>query len=434
MPVRIIDAAIGASWAMEEPALATLLEIAAREHEVTPQALEAMRSETLEKSERAKVRDGVAIVYAEGAMFKRANLMTEFCGATSYESLMRDFKVAVDNQNVRAILLAIDTPGGEAAGVGELASAVRAARGTKPIVAYAGDLAASAGYWLASAADRIVIGSGAAVGSIGVRASYSDTSERDARSGVRRHEFVSSQSPYKISDPKTTDGKARIKARVDALAQVFVDAVADNRGVSVAHVLDAFGKGDVLIGEAAVKAGMADAIGTFESTLASLASQTDPLSAIGLSTAALSGTHQENATMPTEDEMKAAVDAAVKAAEEKAAADQATAVAAATEAATRAATETANAAERDRVSALYGATVAGYEAERDEAIKTGSTVDAFKALIVTREHAKAADRAKAIDDDANLNASVRTVSKTEPKGGDEAAVSAILEARKLAFA
>lgn len=80
---------------------------------------------------------------------------------------------------------------------------MRAARGTKPIVAYAGDLAASAAYWLASEADRIVIGTGAALGSIGVRASIPDTSERDAKTGVRRHEFVSSQSPYKISEPKT---------------------------------------------------------------------------------------------------------------------------------------------------------------------------------------------------------------------------------------
>ena len=79
-----------------------------------------------------------------------------------------------------------------------------------------------------------------------------------------------------MSNPASKDGAARIKARVDALAEVFVSAVAENRGVSVAQVLDAFGRGDVLIGAAAVGAGMADGFGTFESTLAALARGEQP--------------------------------------------------------------------------------------------------------------------------------------------------------------
>ncbi|GJD98106.1 S49 family peptidase [Methylobacterium isbiliense] len=269
--MNILDAALAAAWAMEEGALTGLLEVAAREHQVTPEALSAYRAEALKRAERATFRDGVAILNVEGPLFKRANLMTELCGATSYDVLMRDLQAAIDDGDVRSILLNVDSPGGEASGVGEFAAAVRAVRGKKPVVAYAGDLAASAAYWIASAADRIVIGQGAALGSIGVRASLPDARERDARSGVRRHEFVSSQSPFKVSDPATEEGKARIQRRVDALAQVFVVAVAENRSTTVAHVLSTFGKGDVLIGQAAIDAGMADGFGTFESVLASLA-------------------------------------------------------------------------------------------------------------------------------------------------------------------
>lgn len=181
------------------------------------------------------------------------------------------------NPGVRAILLAIDSPGGEAAGCAEFAAAVADARGRKPIVAYVADVGASAAYWIASACDRIICGPSAALGSIGVRMSMADTRDRDARSGVRRFDFVSSQSPFKVNDPATEDGNARIKARVDALAQVFVEAVADNRGVSAAQVLDGFGRGDVLIGAAAVAAGMADGLGTFESVLADLASSKPPV-------------------------------------------------------------------------------------------------------------------------------------------------------------
>ncbi|MBY0260126.1 S49 family peptidase [Methylobacterium sp.] len=284
--MNILDAAVASAWAMEESALAGLLSVAAREHQVTPAALAAYRAEALKKADRAAMRDGVAILSVEGPLFKRANLMTELCGATSYATLMRDLQAAVDDVDVRAILLNVDSPGGEASGVGEFADAVKAVRGKKPIVAYAGDLAASAAYWIGSAADRLVIGKGAALGSIGVRMTMSDASEREAKGGVRRFDFVSSQSPYKVSDPAKKAGAARIQARIDVLANVFVAAVAENRGVTVAHVLDAFGKGDVLIGEAAIAAGMADGFGTFESTLAALAAEGDPFVGFSLPRAA----------------------------------------------------------------------------------------------------------------------------------------------------
>ncbi len=286
---------------MEEPALRQLLEIASRENAVTPQALEAYRAKSVEKAETATQRDGVGILDVTGALFKRANLFTAISGGASYDVLMRDFQALRDDGNVRAILLNVDSPGGEVGGCAELSAAIAKARGKgKPIVAYVGDLGASAAYWIASACDSIVLGASAAVGSIGVKASLTDTSERDERQGVRRFDFVSSQSPYKVSDPKTDDGTARIQARVDALAAVFVETVAANRGVPVAKVLDAFGKGDVLIGAAAVAAGMADALGTFESTLAKLSADTDPLAPNGPIPAALRGPNppKENATMP----------------------------------------------------------------------------------------------------------------------------------------
>lgn len=266
----IDDASVVSAWAMDEPAIVRLFEIASREHEFSPTALAAARGERLDGAARGRVRDGVAVISIEGPLFKRDNLFTALIGGTSYAGLMRDLRTAVDAPGVRAIMLAIDSPGGEAAGVAEFAAAVKGARGEKPVVAYVADVGASAAYWIASAADRIVLGPSAAVGSIGVRMSIPDTRARDERAGVRRFDFVSSQSPYKVNDPATEDGNARIKARVDALAQVFAEAVADNRGVTVAHVLDGFGRGDVLIGAAAVAAGMADALGSSESVLADL--------------------------------------------------------------------------------------------------------------------------------------------------------------------
>ena len=260
---------------MEEHALRSMMRRARSELEA-PTALEAYRPRALVGAERATARNGVAVISAAGPLLKRAGFFTDLIGGTAYETIHLDLQAAIDNPSINAILLNVDSPGGEAAGVGELAAAVAGFRGVKPIVAYAGDLAASAGYWLASAADSIVIGAGAAVGSIGVRATYADSSARDTARGVQAVEFVSSQSPFKKSDLTTDQGRNRIQARIDSMAQVFVDTVASNRGVSIEHVLAAFGKGDVLIGKAAVAAGMADDIGTFEGTLAKLAAAKAP--------------------------------------------------------------------------------------------------------------------------------------------------------------
>lgn len=429
--MKIFDAALSASWAMEETALYALLEIAAREHTVTPEALDAYRSKQLANAERAKERNGVAIISAEGPMFKKANLLTEMSGATSYEILRRDFQAALDSPDVHSILLNIDSPGGEAAGTGELAQAIYEARGKKPIVAYAADLAASAGYWLASAADKIVIGASAQLGSIGVRAAMTDTSARDAARGVKSIEFVSSQSPYKAADIKTEDGRARVQSRIDALAQVFIEAVAQNRGVSVAHVLDSFGKGDVFVGKAAIAAGMADEFGTFEGVLASLVERRGANA--GFARGFMAHGQTEEVTMLTEEQKAAAEAAAAAEAEAKAKADaEAQAAAAEAEAAANAGENdpvaAAVAAERTRVADIFAMALEGYEAMRDEAIKSGSSAHEFAAKIVAAEKAKSRARAEAVDEDVRRNAEVSPSTGTEAATGDDAAVKAILSA------
>lgn len=254
----------GADWAITSEGLAQILAIAERRNEVTPEALEAYRAEHVPTAERLQMRDGVAILSVSGPLFRHANLFTSVSGATSYDVLRRDFQSAVDEAEARAILLNFDTPGGDANGVNEMAKAIRDARGRKPIVAYVGGMAASAGYWMASQADRIVIDETASLGSIGVRAAFPSAKEDGSV------EFISSQSPGKRFDPVSDEGRARIQARIDAMADVFIASVAAGRNVSSQDVIERFGAGDVLVGKAAVAAGMADGFGTFESVLAEL--------------------------------------------------------------------------------------------------------------------------------------------------------------------
>lgn len=266
---RVLRSAIAEPWAITAEGLETILSVAARENSVSIEALEAYRARHVPTAERLEQRGPVAILSAVGPMFRRANLFTELSGATSYDMMRRDLQAALDDPATKAIVLNLDTPGGTVNGVDEMAKAIIDARSQKPIVAYVGGLGASAGYWLASQASEIVISDAAILGSIGVRMVVTDTSQRDAERG--QFEFISSQSPGKRADVQSDEGRSRIQRTVDALADVFIAAVAKGRGIKAEDVVSRFGGGDVLVGAAAVAAGMADRIGTFEAVISELA-------------------------------------------------------------------------------------------------------------------------------------------------------------------
>lgn len=260
-------------WAMRKENLDVLLEIAARSKEQSAEAIQALtnqKGETPEYSYRVEVRDGVAIVPLQGPLFRKANLMTAYSGATSYQLAARDFQNALNDSNVRAICLEIDSPGGEVNGCHEFAAQIFAARGIKPVVAYVGGMACSAAYWLASAADEIVIDPTAQLGSIGVVSTYYDVKGAQKQLGVKEYVFRSSQSPRKNLPPDTKEGADALQVTLDNLAQVFIDRVAEYRGVKAEAVLNDFGQGGLLVGQAALDAGLADRFLSQEELLAEL--------------------------------------------------------------------------------------------------------------------------------------------------------------------
>ncbi|MFZ5586137.1 MAG: S49 family peptidase [Thermodesulfobacteriota bacterium] len=267
--MSIIEAIAAEKWAITEEGMKAIIMVAERKGD--PEALAAKLGKPLENAYRVEVRDGVAILPVRGPLFRYANLFTAISGASSYQMLARDFAAAMESPETRSVLLMIDSPGGMVNGCHELAEMIHSARGKKPVVAYVGGMGCSAAYWLASAADEIVADPTAMLGSIGVLLEVRDTKEQDAKNGVRVHQFVSSQSPKKCPDPGQESGRAQYQADIDALAQVFVERVARNRGVSAETVLSKFGGGGVLVGADAVAAGLADRLGSFEDVLAGLA-------------------------------------------------------------------------------------------------------------------------------------------------------------------
>lgn len=278
-------------WMIEESALKTILEIAAR-GDVDPEnlakwknpsgssapdfdAVAARRGERMDGHRYVELRDGVAILSLKGPIFRYSNIMTDFSGAVSLNQLSIEFdKLMSMKDDLKGILIDCDTPGGVAAGIEEFSARIYAARGDIPIVAYVDNLAASAGYWIASACDEIVTARTGMVGSIGVVMGYFDHTDQLSKAGIKEVKFISSQSPLKQADHKTEAGRTEIQTIVDALAGEFITAVARNRGVAETTVLADYGQGGIKMGQGAVDAGMADRVSDFETILAEMAGKT----------------------------------------------------------------------------------------------------------------------------------------------------------------
>jgi capsid assembly protease len=266
LPRTAFELAASHTWLMTAEALDTVMAVAAREGDV--QALEARLGRPLDNTRSVTVRDGVAIIPVSGPIFRHANLMTEISGATATGSLATDIQAALDNPSVSVLVLDIDSPGGEATGINELAEMIFQARGTKPIKAYVGGQAASASYWIASAADEVIVDDTAQLGSVGVVLSLR---KREDRPGEKSYEIVSSNAPNKRPDLETEAGRAQLQTRTDELADVFLDKVARNRSIPREEVNDRFRQGGIATGALAVAAGMADRLGSLEGLIAELA-------------------------------------------------------------------------------------------------------------------------------------------------------------------
>ena len=260
----VFDLVAAQPWAIVPETLKTIAAIARREND-SPAAVEARLGRPLQNARAVTMRDGVALVPVTGPVFRYANLFTQISGATSLDVLARDFTTAVDDAAVKSVVLVVDSPGGQANGIAELASMIRAGAGKKPVVAYVDGAAQSAAYWLASAASEVIASPTAMLGSIGAVVAL----DTEKRKGTM--EIVSSQSPNKRPDVTTEAGRAQIQTLIDSLAQVFLDDVARYRGTDTATVLADFGQGASFIAADAVRRGMADRVSTLEAVIAGLA-------------------------------------------------------------------------------------------------------------------------------------------------------------------
>ena len=129
--------------------------------------------------------DGVAIVPVYGILSRRFDWLTAMCGWTTYQGLSATFKAVLADTRVSAILMDVDSPGGECGGLIDIANEIMAARDMKPIWAVANDLAASAAYAIAGCAEKLILPTLGQVGSIGAMMVHIDETKADAVAGLK---------------------------------------------------------------------------------------------------------------------------------------------------------------------------------------------------------------------------------------------------------
>lgn len=219
----------------------------------------------------------VAVVPIHGTLVRRTIGLEAESGLTSYAAIASQIDAALASPEVAAILLDVDSPGGESGGVFDLADRIRAAAQVKPVWAVANDMAFSAAYALASAATKVFVSRTGGVGSIGVIAMHVDQSEKDAHDGVRYTAVFAGDRKNDLNphEPISDEAHAFLKAEVNRVYGLFVETVARHRGIEPSTVRDT--EAGLFFGQAAVAIGLADAIGTFDVALAQLLESVSPL-------------------------------------------------------------------------------------------------------------------------------------------------------------
>ena len=223
----------------------------------------------------ARAHGSTALISVIGSLVNRGLWLDANCGLTSYEGLGAQIREATADDTIKGIVLDIDSGGGEATGMFALAAAIREARKSKYVAAVVDDLAASAAYGIASAADEIVISPTSVVGSIGVVMLHLDRSGEMEKKGVSPT-FIHAGA-HKVDGhpfgPLPESVIADLQRDIEKHYARFLETVAIGRGARLTADAARRTEARTFIGQDAITAGLADRFGTVEDVLASLAAR-----------------------------------------------------------------------------------------------------------------------------------------------------------------
>jgi signal peptide peptidase SppA len=268
--MNLIDFSRGAFWGIVP---ATFEDLFRRVHELNlsdPELLQRALSgrDDLSEEKLYSVENGIAVIDISGPLSKKLGFLSFLFGGASYQTALTAYQQALEDRAIDGIALRIDSPGGSLNGLEALSEFIFENRDKKPSVAYADGAMLSAAYWIGSSASKVVASRTASVGSIGVLMVHQDFSEYEKMRGIKTTYLSAGR--YKAigndSEPLGETARSVFQEKLDYLYRIFVDAVAQARGVDIEKGFS-MADGRVFIGEQAKESGLVDAVGDFKTAL-----------------------------------------------------------------------------------------------------------------------------------------------------------------------
>lgn len=277
---HVLNAVFHQPWLITPAAHATIREIVMR-HVRAGQFPEAKASGgilaarptkdwTGQPIQQMEIENGIAIIPVKGVLMKGAGILDKQCGACAPEDIADDLAVALASPYVAGILLDIESPGGHAQGISDLGAKIVAARGVKPVLAFAENECCSAAQWIAASASAFYAHPEAVVGSVGTYVYFLDESKAFEMEGYRPDIIVSEGSPFKAAGAPGTslsaDQRADIQKHVNEINARFKGHISANRPAVKPEAMN----GRHYEGTEGVALGMVDSVCSYEQALADL--------------------------------------------------------------------------------------------------------------------------------------------------------------------
>ncbi len=267
-------------WAMHPPQLQALFDAVEVAH--MPDAQLGVRAQFgvhEDDPPRTQRVGSTAVIPITGTIRPKSDFITKYYGGTSLQLLERDFRAAVNDSQVKAIVLLVDSYGGSADQNEEVSRLIYSSRGKKPIRAYVRGGCCSAAYYIASAADSIDASPSSMLGSVGCIAIHEEYAQalEDFGIGATVITYGSKKGHGNSYEKLSPEAKSTLQKMVDDYGTLFTAAVARNRGVTIDVVNAKFGQGSAFLAAESLERGLIDRVSTFEQVLADLSADQAPV-------------------------------------------------------------------------------------------------------------------------------------------------------------
>jgi len=206
------------------------------------------------------VHGNVGIVSIDGPLIDTPDMFDRLMGVTSYSDITEGINRHLENKKVSDIVLVMNTPGGDASGIGEVSSYIAEAKNVKPITSWTGKSALSAGYWIASSASKLRASKMAEVGSIGAIATVTSVARMLKEEGIDVHIERAGKHKALIhpAEELSEEGKKVLKAKVGQLHDFFLEHVTNERPQLKMSEKSKWGEGQTYFTDEAIGLGLVD--------------------------------------------------------------------------------------------------------------------------------------------------------------------------------